>query len=257
VFEFYYRQKVYRHEHKALPRLQDKTEEYFEGYLSDHYVNFNHITCPYDRDEALDHCLDAVEKTERAILREKLIGYKNLPEMTVSVPFEPHIAPDAAMKGRLDFCIQRKVDGETETIILDGKATKHPDRVDEDQILFYTLLFTMRYRFLPDRIGYLFFRHGDDEDKAIRWHDVNPDRLQEVRSEAIDIIHQIRNDSDWDPQPDPSYCQWCQYEDVCDARQEQKEANRRSKMSEDEKTIRDHLDNEDGNIIGSPPGDLS
>lgn len=243
VFEYYYDYHIYKRNHRAIDILMEKTDEYFNGFLEDNYVNFNHVTCPYDKDEARQQCRDAVEKTEMAIEREGLVGYKNFAEATVQVPFKRRVLGKVALQGRLDFLLQMA--GE-EHWILDGKSTKNPDRVDDDQLYFYAMLFAMRYGKIPDKLGFFFFRFGDDPDKAIKWLPVSVQKLNDLKEEAVEVVREIQSNDEWKPTPEPSFCNWCPYEKVCDARQGQKQSNREARMTDESKALNNVLEERGG-----------
>lgn len=247
VFEYFYEYQVYKRNHLAIDILLEKTEEFFNDFLDEEYVDFNHVTCPYSRGSALSECKEVVQKSYETILRENLIGYKNLSESTIQVPFKRQSLGKVALKGRLDFIIQRGDENDPETLLLDGKATKNPDKVDDDQLLFYSLLFALRYQTLPDKVGFFFFRFGeDDEEPSLRWLDVTPQRLNRIKEDVMNVVKSIRSEEDWEPTPDPSYCRWCPFERVCDKRQSQKQKNRENRMSEKEKAAENFFQGEGG-----------
>lgn len=236
VFEYFYEYQVYKRNHLAVDILLEKTEEFFNDFTDEEYIDWNHVTCPYNRLEALSECKEIVEKTYYDIVDKDLIGYKNLPEATIQIPFQRQSLGKVALRGRLDFIIQKGDKSTPETILLDGKTTSKPDRVNEEQLLFYSLLFTMRYRTLPDKVGFYFYRFGeDDEGPSIEWVNITSDRLNDFKQDVIRTVKEIRSEEDWEADPEPSYCNWCNFERICDARQEQKEDNRQNRMSEKEK----------------------
>jgi CRISPR/Cas system-associated exonuclease Cas4 (RecB family) len=129
------------------------------------------------------------------------------------------------LNGRLDF-IRQCPDGSVE--ILDGKSTSHLDRVDQDQLLFYALLYFLRNSKLPKRLGFLFYRY-----RTIQYIDFNADIFIKFKNKLALAKEAIKKDKEFVPKVKLSkVCLWCAYKLECEPYQTKKEASRikRSKL---------------------------
>lgn len=132
------------------------------------------------------------------------------------------------LNGRIDF-IRFFPDGSVE--LLDGKSTKHLDRVDPEQLLFYALMYFLRHKKLPKRLGFLFYRY-----KIIKYIDFNRDILITFKNKLALAKKAIKLDRDFEARVKLSKnCQWCSYKLLCKPYMDKKAANaeKRSKIKAD------------------------
>lgn len=132
------------------------------------------------------------------------------------------------LNGRIDF-IRTLPEGGVE--LLDGKSTKHLDRVDPEQLLFYALMFFLRHKQLPKRLGFLFYRY-----KIIKYIDFNKDILIAFKNKLALAKKAIKLDRAFEAKVLLSKrCQWCSYKLLCKPYMEKKAANaeKRSKIKID------------------------
>lgn len=147
--------------------------------------------------------------------------------------------------GRPDTIIRRDDTGIT---ILDGKNSKHKGRyTNPDQLRWYALVFYLAYRQLPGRLGFVYYRYPygtpilDDDgnpvldeegnpqvEQGVDWVPFTKDDLKGLAQRALDTRKNMWQEK-FDPTPVPSVCRFCDYETVCDARQQQKEENRKNR----------------------------
>lgn len=219
VFEEFYEKELWRKKGEVLDILLDRTKFYNEQFLLKNHVDFSHRTCKYkSKDDPLQDCLDLVPKVLSAIKREKLLG----PYAKSEVKIEARLRNNDLLFGYLDFVI-RKPDGTV--LLLDGKSTKYREKgVDLNQLYFYALLFYFRYKKLPDKLGFLYFRFADDPELAFDWYDPLKTEIKKLRENIVEALDNIyaRN---FQATPVPSNCQWCPYEDMCPERKQQKAVN--------------------------------
>lgn len=130
------------------------------------------------------------------------------------------------LNGRIDF-IRNLVDGEVE--ILDGKSTKHLDRVDPEQLLFYALLYYLRHKKLPKKLGFLFYRY-----RIIKYIDFNKDILITFNNKLALAKKAIRLDKNFEAKVKLSkVCLWCPYKSICNPYLEKKAANSNKRRKND------------------------
>jgi len=252
TFEDFYEQRIWRSGKEAPRVLMGLAEKHHRDFLQENYVNFDHVTCNLTAKESLRECLEIVPKTLKAVVRERLWGRATRSEYPISVPLSNG---RDGLRGKLDFVIQKDTEDGDELTILDGKSTKNVDRPDEDQLYFYALMYFMRFRRMPDRLGFLFYRYGDDPEKAIRWIPVDKHRLKWLRDDVLATIEKIRGESTWRPTPEPKNCRWCLWERVCAPRQAQKQKNREKRMSDEDLETEGYLkgvEADDEGTIGFP-----
>ncbi len=127
--------------------------------------------------------------------------------------------------GRADTIVRRDDTGIT---IIDGKNTKHKMKyTDPDQLRWYALLFKLSYRQLPDRLAYVWYRFPYDEEEGetgVEWIEFTEEDLKGIAQRAVDARQGMRKRK-FEPTPSPSTCRFCDFEPVCEARQEQRKAN--------------------------------
>lgn len=238
VFEDFYNDELWRRKDNTSQILLERTDKYFWEYLDNNYINFDDVTCRYDsKTEPLKECLEIIPKTLEGIKREKFLGPYAKSEVNLKVRF----GPKDFLVGYLDFVIRRAND---EVLIIDGKSSRHREKyVDEDQLYFYALMFYLRYKTLPDKLGFLYYRFADDPEEAVDWLPVKKSKIKELKLEIEDAIYDIKQRK-FPANPHYSHCQWCQYEQICDERMAQKRDNRikRQKNSKKKKIDTDFTD---------------
>ena len=222
VFEDFYNDELWRRGPETTKLLMERTDLYYWNYLKNNHIDWDDFTCRFkSKTEPLKECLEIIPKVLEGIKREKLLGpyAKSRSEDKIKVRFNKN----DFLFGYLDFIIKNP-DGEV--LLLDGKASRHREKyVKEDQIYFYALIFLLRYKVLPDKIGYFYYRFADDPEKAIDWLPVDKKRIRDLKLDIEDTIYNIKNRR-FNANPHYSYCQYCVYEQICSERQAQKKQNR-------------------------------
>jgi len=135
--------------------------------------------------------------------------------------------------GIADVVVRRADTGVT---IIDGKYTRHKMRfVDMDQLRWYALAFFLMYKQMPDRLAFVWYRfpHGtetpDDDgnltkETGVEWVPFTREDLQGLAVRAVDARDGMREEK-FEPNPVPTYCNFCDFELVCPERQAQRNKN--------------------------------
>ena len=135
--------------------------------------------------------------------------------------------------GRADTIVRRDDTGIT---IIDGKNTKWKMKyTDPDQLRWYALLFKLAYRQMPDRLAYVWYRfphgkksHAEDGSEfietGVEWVEFDEDDLKGLAQRALDAKKAMWKGK-FAPTPSPKTCRFCDFESICDARKEQRQAN--------------------------------
>lgn len=114
------------------------------------------------------------------------------------------------LSGRLDFLCTYSDD----TVeILDGKGTHKLKNVDEEQLYFYALMYYLKYRRFPDKLGFLFYRY-----QQIKYIDFDKDRILGFKNKLALTKRLIKKDKEFKASVGISkQCKWCAYSFSCDA----------------------------------------
>ena len=126
---------------------------------------------------------------------------------------------------RMDF-IWRKQDGTVE--ILDGKGTNKMDKnVDIEQLLFYALMYLLRNKRIPDKIGFLYYKYH-----LIKYVDFDMDSVMQFKDKLALVKRAIKKTTEFKPKVGLSkHCKWCAHRFGCDAYNAKKDANAEKKKS--------------------------
>lgn len=237
VFEDFYNKEIWRRGKDTSPTLLALAEEYFWEFIENEYVDFDHMTCRFaNAQEVLDELLDIIPQVLEGIKREKFLGPYAKSEIKMDVRF----GQEDFLIGYIDFIIKKQDD---QILLLDGKASRHRDKnVDETQLHFYALLFYLRYRRLPDKLGFFFYRFADDPELAMDWIEVDKAKIRDLKRDIEDVLYDIKRRR-FEAKPGYKHCQWCLWQSVCGERQAQKQANREKRNSNKPKLVADFGDN--------------
>lgn len=227
VFEDFYNKELWRKGKETSAELLKRAEVYFDEFMDTEYVNFDDVTCRYKhRQEPLEEILEIIPKTLTGIKRERFLGPYAKSEVDMKVRFNQ----GDFLVGYLDFVIRRQND---EVLIIDGKSSKHREKnVDVKQLYFYALMFYLRYRQLPDKIGFFYYRFADDPELAMDWVPVERSHIKDISEEIREVMDGIRARK-FEAKPKASFCQWCPWERVCAERQAQLREGREKRAAKD------------------------
>lgn len=127
---------------------------------------------------------DAVARGFRIIRHYRLLGKGAQAEVQLDSFIQGH-----KIAGRADFILRRVLPYDDE-LILDGKGSQHRDKyVDKRQLRWYAMLFREKFKRLPDRLGFVFWRY--DPPDSVDWVDVKEEEIQALKEEVLGDIRQI------------------------------------------------------------------
>ena len=120
---------------------------------------------------------------------------------------------------RMDFILDND-DGTHD--ILDGKGTrKMEEAVDFEQLYFYSLIYLLKHRRLPKRVGFLFYKYH-----LIKHVDIDMEKVLQFKDKLALVKQAIKKDKEFKPKVKLSkQCKWCKYRFDCDAWVAKKEEN--------------------------------
>jgi CRISPR/Cas system-associated exonuclease Cas4 (RecB family) len=201
--------------------VRSMLKKFWDKILERNYVNWKDPWVKQTADEIFEECLkDIIENINALPLFNECKSEVNILIKLKKSGDEIH--------GRLDFirtCPDKSIE------ILDGKSTAHLDRVENEQLYFYALLYFLRSGKLPKRLGYIFYRY-----KTVQYIDFNKDILIQFKNKLALAKEAIKKDKIFEPKVKLSkVCAWCPHRITCQPYIAKKEANaaKRSKLHAD------------------------
>lgn len=197
-----------------LTRAQVRTlmKQQWVFILEDNYVDWAE---PWCKESSEDIFNSAVEDAIKCM--ESMNFFKNT---KAEVVYETILKKsNDILTGRLDFVY---INENNKVEILDGKGTnKMETNVDIDQLYFYALLYLLRHRCLPDKLGFVYYRY-----QLVKYVDFDMEAIMSFKNKLALVKKAIKSDTKWEPNVKISkQCKWCPYQSVCDAFKAKKDEN--------------------------------
>lgn len=217
VLEDFYNLELWKHPQDLQKRLVKMAKEKLATTLTRFYIDWNEISF----EEMEETVVSGVLGYLPTMKAHKLLGTYARSEVNLYGLAKSWIP----VGGRVDFVIRRDDTGIT---LLDGKNSKTKLKyTDPDQLRWYALCFYLSYHKLPDRLGFVWFRYPYDEESGetgIDWVDFHKRDLNAL----VERAKKVRRGQEAEKFPaKPAYkvCRFCDFESVCEARQEHRAAN--------------------------------
>jgi len=217
VLEDLYNKEMWKQPQELKKRLIELTKEKLTSSLPRFYIDWDQTSFS----EMEEVCMDGVLGYLKTMKAHNLLGVYARSEVEL-YGFAANWLP---LGGRADFVIRRDDTGIT---LLDGKNSGTKLKyVDPDQLRWYALCFSLAYRKLPDRLGFAWFRYPTDAEAGepgIDWVDFTKRDLVAL----VDRAKKVRRGQEAGKfKATPSYkvCRFCDYESVCEERQQAKAEN--------------------------------
>jgi len=218
VLEQFYNAEMWRNREGLKDRLVKMTRDRLLDELPRNYIDWKESP-PHDEMEQI--CVAGVLGYLRTMQVHKLLGPYARSEVDLLGFADKHLA----LGGRADFVIRREDTGIT---MIDGKNSMTKMKyVDPDQLRWYALCFTLSYRKLPDRLGFVWFRFPFDDatgEQGVDWVDFTRRDLRELLDRA-QAVRKGQQKEKFDAKPAYQACRFCDYETVCPQRQAAREEN--------------------------------
>ncbi len=224
--EDFYNLKLYATPDGLKERLGDIAEDEFFKLLDKEYVDWSKAP---SRTEMLEVVRSSAENFLTTVKFDKLLGHNARAE----VEYRTTIDERTPINGRSDIEFTRADTGYT---ILDGKNGKTKGKyTDPDQLRWYALCSWLQNKVVPDRLGFVYFRYPADPEKnqsGVDWIDCTMSDLEGLAQRAVQALESMRKEV-FDANPVASNCRLCDYESVCEARQQSKVKRQKSKLDLD------------------------
>jgi len=206
IFEHFYNDFWYRKKDKCKEYMLSRAPKIFRNTLEYCNVDWDASISKKSKNEVYEEFLDMIEKNINTIVEHKLIGIRNKSEHKTRV----YLGEDSkiGLVSKIDFLIETKEGVQ----ILDGKATSNKSTYTKDplHLIFYALCFKLRYRKLPHKIGYWFWRDG-----TIKYIDFTEDDVNALKEEIMDVVHNKIFKSKFPANPNYKSCLFCDYKLEC------------------------------------------
>ena len=248
--ETLYNDELWRDPKKVSDFLLPFVEREWQRQIKKSKNFINYDKAGMSNHEMIEVCKEGVAGYLRTMKRHRLLG----PYARAEVRLEGEINKWVTVGGIADVIVRRKDTGIT---ITDGKNTRWKMRyTNPDQLRWYALCFWREYRVMPDRLGFVWYRFPagmetfDVEtgepiiEEGVEWIPFDKDDLVGLAHRAVEARNKMRKRK-FDAVPVPDVCKNCDFESICEARQEQRERNssrRRSKQLSELKESEGFLD---------------
>jgi hypothetical protein len=240
VLEDFYNKELWKQQSGLTKLLVDMTKEKLTSTLPRFYIDWDDAPSFQEMETV---CTDGVLGYLQTMKAHKLLGVYARSEVEL-YGFAANWLP---VGGRADFVVRRDDVGIT---LLDGKNSGTKMKwVDPDQLRWYALCFSLAYRRMPDRLGFVWFRFPYDEgsgEQGVDWVDFTKRDLVAL----VDRAKKVRRGQEAEKfKATPSYkvCRFCDYESVCPQRQEAKAENAAKRQRKTQSLP--VIDNAEGSVV--------
>ncbi len=138
----------------------------------------------HSRAELVEAIRETIPRGLEIIRLHRLIGRDAQAEVKLDTQIEGH-----TIGGRADFVMTR-VSPHDDLIILDGKGSRHREKyVDDRQLLWYAMLYRLRFGRTPDKLGFVYWR--SEPEKSVDWVFFSDKMLDEMQETALSYARKI------------------------------------------------------------------
>lgn len=188
----------------SYPDINKKMTIIYDKILKISLVDWTAFYCKYSKDEIFTSAFSDVCN----ILDSTNKGY--FLNTKAEVKFEVLLKKGHQIRGRLDF-LHKSTIKVNEDSILDGKGTDTIGKnIDNNQLLFYALLYFFQFKRLPIEIGFFYYRFNTLIPVAI-----DKEILNEFRANLSLDIKDIINTMEYKATPSAKSCKYCNYAKGC------------------------------------------
>jgi hypothetical protein len=220
VLEDLYNQYLWKHPAGLTDTLRRLTKEKLTSTLAKprFFINWNEAPS-YEEMEYV--CLSGVLGYLKTMQAHKFLGKYARSEVEMLGAVNKYLQ----LGGRADFIIRREDTGIT---MLDGKNSSTKLKyTDPDQLRWYALCFSLTWKELPNRLGFVWYRYPHDEESGetgVDWIEWNRRDLASLAERALKVRKNQRKEL-FEARPIAKNCRFCDYESVCPDRQAAKASN--------------------------------
>lgn len=175
--------------------------DYWKALLRWNDIDWSHPMSRLGPHDLLQECIDTICANVNEL--DVYDGTKSEIKFVVSLKTGDELV------AKMDFI---KTTEANKVIILDGKNSGTMGKyVDENQLLFYALIYRFKYGVLPDKIGFLYFRH-----KVIEYVEITEKRVDDLWKDMIRTMVHIKKAKEFPATPSAKACRFCEYLATCE-----------------------------------------
>ncbi len=184
--------------------IREKLITLYKMILRNSLVDWTAFFCKESKEEILASAYSDVCHIMESTNRNYFLNTRS------EIQIEVTLKNSLILKGRLDF-IHKNPIKTTEESIFDGKGTtKIGKNIDNNQLLFYALLYYFQFKRLPMELGFFYYRFNTLIPVAI-----DQELLNEFRANLSLDIKEIVNTEKYLPTPSSKSCKYCNYANEC------------------------------------------
>lgn len=182
--------------------IAERMERLFDGLLLTRDVNWSAPGCSETKEEIQKKAVDDAIKIMEGPSLNLFLSTKA--EMGIAVK----LSCGHSVSGRLDFVHTDPFNNGI--LIFDGKGTTKKNRVDPDQLYWYSLLYKCHTGKIPDKIGFLFWKLDEFVEVPL-----NLDLLNEFRARISLMIKSVEDNRRYEATPSAKSCRYCGFANSC------------------------------------------
>ncbi len=228
LFELFYNEQIWKKSNTKdilLGMVEDELDETLRKEERTGMIEWSDSKANYkSREELTADIRETIPRGLSIIRLHRLIGHDAKAEVKLDTVINGHM-----IGGRADFVMTRVAPFD-DLVILDGKGSRHRGSyVDDRQLLWYAMLYRLRYRVVPDKLGFVYWR--SEPEKSLDWVQISEPLLDQMQTTVLEYAERInqgvedlaKGDDDhrrlvmaevFQPQPG-SKCRLCSYTAIC------------------------------------------
>lgn len=188
LFEVFYSDAIWRQSGTAdilLAKVEPELDQILVKEERSGRIDWEDEKANYhSRAELVEAIREAIPRGLETIRFHRLIGRDAKAEVKLDMPIDGHI-----IGGRADFVMTRVAPHE-DLIILDGKGSRHREKyVDDRQLLWYAMLYRLRFGKTPDKLGFVYWR--SEPEKAVDWVFFSEKALDDMQETVLSYVRTI------------------------------------------------------------------
>ena len=173
---------------------------------------------PHSIQEVEADIREAIPRGLRSVRHHRLLSLDAKAEVVLDSMVDGH-----KLAGRADL-VMKRLKPTNDAIIIDGKGSRWRDKyTNHRQLRWYALLHWIKFGFIPDKLGFLYWRFEPEE--SLDWSTVTPEALTELKIaalEAIATVEKANRDILQGAEPFAVFpaspgqgCKLCRYRELC------------------------------------------
>jgi CRISPR/Cas system-associated exonuclease Cas4 (RecB family) len=188
LFELFYSEQIWKKSNTTdilLGMIDDELDATLKKEERSGMIDWSDEKANYkSREELVADIRETIPRGLSIIRMHRLVGHDAQAEVKLDTIIDGHM-----IGGRADFVMTR-VAPHNDLVILDGKGSRHRDTfVDDRQLLWYAMLYRLRYRIIPDKIGFVYWR--SEPDLSLDWVRLSGSILDEMQTTVLEYTQKI------------------------------------------------------------------